>query len=167
MGPLEARIRARHLAAKERLWPSNPTADAFVRRPKDLLADLSALRQEFTHLYRLLQAKGILDESDIATPFRLSCATIRREVAGYYRIPLSAIDARRRLFSTVLPRQVAMYLCKTLTSRSLPEIGQQFGGRDHTTILHAVRKIERLRRDDIKLDAELCELECRIRGKGK
>lgn len=162
MGPLEAQIRARHLAAKERLWPAKPAADAAARAPHDVIADLSALRREFAHLRILLQAKGILEHAEIAARFRLTCAPIRAEVARFYRIPLTELDARRRLFSTTLPRQVAMYLCKTLTNRSLAEIARRFGGRNHTTILHAVRKIERLRSDDKRLDRELRELERRI-----
>jgi chromosomal replication initiation ATPase DnaA len=161
MGPLEAQIRARHLAAKERLWPAKQGADAPARSPEDVVAALSALRHEFMHLHILLQAKGILEQADIASPFRLTCAVIRAEVARFYRIPLAEIDAKRRLEATIRPRQVAMYLCKTLTSRSLPHIGILFG-RDHATILHAVRKIERLRKDDIQLAAELGELERRI-----
>lgn len=161
MGPLEAQIRARHLAAKERLWPAKPSTEPPARSPEDVVADLCALRREFMHLQILLQAKGILEQADIAPPFRLTCAAIRAEVARFYRVPLAEIDAKRRLEATIRPRQVAMYLCKTLTSRSLPHIGSRFG-RDHTTILHAVRKIERLRKDDIRLDAELRELERRI-----
>jgi chromosomal replication initiation ATPase DnaA len=161
MGPLEAQIRARHLAAKERLWPAKPSSEPPARSPEDVVADLCALRREFMRLRMLLQAKGILEQADIAPPFRLTCAAVRAEVARFYRIALAEIDAKRRLEATIRPRQVAMYLCKTLTGRSLPHIGSRFG-RDHTTILHAVRKIERLRKEDIRLDAELCELEHRI-----
>jgi len=53
------------------------------------------------------------------------------------------------------PRQVAMYLAKQLTPRSLPEIGRRFGGRDHTTVIHAVRRIEKLRQTDAELDADV------------
>ena len=53
------------------------------------------------------------------------------------------------------PRQIAMYLSKQLTSRSLPEIGRKFGGRDHTTVIHAVRKIEQLREEDPALDEDV------------
>jgi chromosomal replication initiator protein len=161
MGPLEAQIRARHLAAKERLWPAKPEAPPPARSPHDVVADICALRREFMRLRVVLQAKGILDQSDIAPPFRLTCATIRAEVARFHRMPVRELDAKRRLLSNVLPRHVAMYLCKTLTTRSLTEIGRQFG-RDHTTILHATRKIGRLRKKDKKLDADLRELERRI-----
>ena len=61
----------------------------------------------------------------------------------------------RRTANVVRPRQVAMYLAKTLTLRSLPEIGRRFGGRDHTTVLHAVRKIENLVHNDAALAEEI------------
>ena len=63
--------------------------------------------------------------------------------------------ASRRTANVVRPRQVAMYLAKTLTLRSLPEIGRRFGGRDHTTVLHAVRKIEALVSRDVALSEEV------------
>jgi len=65
-------------------------------------------------------------------------------VARQYNVSRSDLLSSRRTANVVRPRQVAMYLAKTLTLRSLPEIGRRFGGRDHTTVLHAVRKIEGL-----------------------
>jgi chromosomal replication initiator protein len=67
------------------------------------------------------------------------------------------MHSARRARAVARPRQVAMYLCKQLTPRSLPEIGRKFGGRDHTTVMHAVRKIEELRAQDrhIAEDIEL------------
>lgn len=76
---------------------------------------------------------------------------IVRTVAKHFGISTADILAMRRTAKFVLPRQVAMYLAKTLTLRSLPEIGRRLNGRDHTTVLHAVRKIERL----IKIDPDL------------
>jgi chromosomal replication initiator protein len=61
----------------------------------------------------------------------------------------------RRARSVARPRQIAMYLSKQLTTRSLPEIGRKFGGRDHTTVIHAVRKIEQLREEDAALDEDV------------
>jgi len=78
----------------------------------------------------------------------------------YPGISLSDIKSRRRMADIVRPRQVAMYLCKTLTSRSLPDIGRRMGGRDHTTVLHAVRKIEKL----IQVDPVLAEKIERIKA---
>lgn len=85
-------------------------------------------------------------------------ATIIRAVAGYYKISVRDMLSARRTRSVVRPRQVAMYLAKQLTLRSLPDIGRRFGGRDHTTVLHAVRKIESLRAINPELDRQLKEL---------
>lgn len=84
---------------------------------------------------------------------------IKRAVARHYRCTVSDIDSRRRTADIVRPRQVAMYLAKVLTTRSLPEIGRRIGRRDHTTVLHAVRKIEALRTADADLDSTLAMIE--------
>lgn len=75
---------------------------------------------------------------------RVTIEEIQKRVAEYYSVRLSDMHSPRRSRAVARPRQVAMYLAKQLTSRSLPEIGRKFGGRDHTTILHAVKKIEEL-----------------------
>ena len=82
---------------------------------------------------------------------------IIRKVADHYNLRMSDLLSARRARQVARPRQVAMYLAKTLTSRSLPEIGRKFGGRDHTTVIHAVRKIEELRVTDSQIaeDVEL------------
>jgi len=69
-------------------------------------------------------------------------------VAEHFNIKISEMQSARRARAVARPRQVAMYLAKQLTSRSLPEIGRKFGGRDHTTVMHAVRKVEELRSTD-------------------
>ena len=80
---------------------------------------------------------------------------IQRLVANHYSVTRADILSSRRTAVVVKPRQIAMYLAKTLTLRSLPEIGRRFGGRDHTTVLHAVRKIEGLSHADRALNDEL------------
>ncbi len=65
------------------------------------------------------------------------------------------MHSARRARAVARPRQVAMYLAKQLTSRSLPEIGRKFGGRDHTTVMHALRKIDELRQQDIALSEDI------------
>ncbi|MEO1747668.1 MAG: helix-turn-helix domain-containing protein, partial [Pseudomonadota bacterium] len=70
-------------------------------------------------------------------------------------IPKNEMLSNRRTRTVVRPRQIAMYLAKIMTLRSLPEIGRRFGGRDHTTILHAVRKVEELKGGDAKLAKEI------------
>ena len=79
---------------------------------------------------------------------------IQKTVADYYKIKVADILSKRRSRSVARPRQVAMALAKELTNHSLPELGNAFGGRDHTTVLHACRKIEQLREEshDIKED---------------
>jgi len=87
----------------------------------------------------------------------VTAENIQRTVADYYKLKLSDLLSKRRSRSVARPRQVAMYLAKQLTTRSLPEIGEAFGGRDHTTVLHACRTIKALQEtshdiaEDIKI----------------
>ncbi len=88
-------------------------------------------------------------------PKRIKIEEIQRIVARQYNVSRADLLSSRRTANVVRPRQVAMYLAKQLTLRSLPEIGRRFGGRDHTTVLHAVRKIENLVNTDTSLAEEI------------
>ncbi len=88
-------------------------------------------------------------------PKRVRIEDIQRIVARHYNVSRQELVSNRRTRVIVKPRQIAMYLSKTLTPRSFPEIGRRFGGRDHTTVLHAVRKIEELIAADTKLSHEV------------
>ena len=88
-------------------------------------------------------------------PKRVKIEDIQRVVARQYNVSRADLLSSRRTANVVRPRQIAMYLAKTLTLRSLPEIGRRFGGRDHTTVLHAVRKIESLVDHDSVLAEEI------------
>jgi chromosomal replication initiator protein len=88
-------------------------------------------------------------------PKRVKIEDIQRVVARQYNVSRADLLSSRRTANVVRPRQIAMYLAKTLTLRSLPEIGRRFGGRDHTTVLHAVRKIENLVGNDMGLAEEI------------
>jgi len=88
-------------------------------------------------------------------PKRVKIDDILRIVAKHYGVQRGDLLSSRRNQSIVRPRQIGMYLAKTLTSRSLPEIGRRFGGRDHTTVLHAIRKIESLKQQDGVLKEEI------------
>ena len=90
-----------------------------------------------------------------ASDRKLTIEEIQRKVAEHYNIRLSDMIGPKRLRNIARPRQVAMYLAKHLTSRSLPEIGRRFGGRDHTTIMHGVKKIEELISTDSQLSDDL------------
>ncbi len=84
----------------------------------------------------------------------VSIENIQKTVAGYYKIRVSDMHSKRRTRSVTRPRQLAMALCKELTNHSYPEIGDAFGGRDHTTILHACRKIEELKEEDPRINED-------------
>jgi len=79
---------------------------------------------------------------------RVTIDEIQKKVAEHYKVRVSDLSSSRRARTIARPRQVAMYLSKQLTERSLPEIGRKFGGRDHTTVMHAVRKVDELRQND-------------------
>lgn len=86
---------------------------------------------------------------------RITIDEIQRAVCEYYRIDRSEMSSKRRARAVVRPRQVAMYLAKVMTPRSYPEIGRKFGGRDHSTVIHAVRLVEDLRRMDSDMDNDV------------
>lgn len=94
----------------------------------------------------------------------ISVESIQKTVADYYKIKVSDMYSRRRPASIARPRQIAMYLAKELTQKSLPEIGELFGGRDHTTVLHAVRKIGGERQQLTELNQQLHVLEQTLKG---
>ena len=99
-----------------------------------------------------------------ASDRKLTIEEIQRKVAEHYNIRLSDMIGPKRLRNIARPRQVAMYLAKQLTPRSLPEIGRRFGGRDHTTIMHGVRKIEELMATDSQLTDDLQLLRRLLQG---
>ena len=90
-----------------------------------------------------------------ASDRKITVEEIQRKVSDHYNIRLSDLVGPKRVRSYARPRQVAMYLAKTLTNRSLPDIGKRFGGRDHTTIMHGVRKIEELKATDSQIADDL------------
>ena len=98
---------------------------------------------------------AIRDLIRVREPKRVKIEDIQKLVATHFNVSRADILSSRRTANVVRPRQIAMYLAKTMTLRSLPEIGRRFGGRDHTTVLHAVRKIEGLVSKDTDLNQEL------------
>ena len=95
---------------------------------------------------------------------RISIDEIQTQVAEHYRIRKAEMTSARRAREVARPRQVAMYLSKQLTPKSLPDIGRRFGGRDHTTVSHAVKHIEKLRASDADLDADIRLLTRQLEG---
>lgn len=95
---------------------------------------------------------------------QISVENIQKTVADFYKIKVADMYSKKRPASIARPRQIAMYLAKELTQKSLPEIGELFGGRDHTTVLHAVRKMTAERQNITELNQELHVLEQTLKG---
>ena len=99
-----------------------------------------------------------------ASDRKVTVEEIQRRVSEHYNIRLSDLIGPKRVRTIARPRQVAMYLAKQLTSRSLPEIGRRFGGRDHTTVMHGVRRIEELKGHDNQIADDLEMLRRSLEG---
>jgi chromosomal replication initiator protein len=99
--------------------------------------------------------KNILDSE---RPSGLTMEHIARTVAGHYKMTVEELKSKNNSRSIAVPRQVAMYLCKRLTRHSFPEIGKEFGGKHHTTVMHSVEKIGALEKDDRNFHKEIKEL---------
>ncbi|MBC6413698.1 MAG: chromosomal replication initiator protein DnaA [Chromatiales bacterium] len=110
-------------------------------------ASVKITKQPLTILY----IEEILKDLIIANNRQVSIENIQKATAEYYNIQLSDLLSSRRSRSVARPRQMAMFLSKELTHRSLPEIGKAFGGRDHTTVLHACRTIKKLKEHDANI----------------
>jgi len=93
----------------------------------------------------------------------ISVEDIQKQIATYYNIHIREMSSSKRSRTVAFPRQVAMYACKELTTMSLPEIGARFGGKDHTTILYAVRKIAKMRTEDEDFDEEISRIIAQLR----
>lgn len=104
-------------------------------------------------------AQGMLADFVRANARRITIDEIQKLTAQHFQIDQSEMRSKRRARAVVRPRQIAMYLAKKMTPRSLPEIGRIFGGRDHSTVIHAVRTIEALRAHDADIDADIRALQ--------
>jgi chromosomal replication initiator protein len=159
---LEARVAAAR--AEEPHFDVSPTVLAYVARAirsngRDLEGAVNRLRAHYTPTGPALTVEAaetaIRDLIRTHELKRVKIEDIQKLVASHYSVSRADILSSRRTAAVVKPRQVAMFLAKMLTLRSLPEIGRRFGGRDHTTVLHAVRKIEALSQTDTILREEL------------
>ncbi|MFZ2004014.1 MAG: chromosomal replication initiator protein DnaA [Stellaceae bacterium] len=119
-----------------------------VRELEGALNRIGAHTQLVRRDLTLEAAQELLQDLLRANDRRITIDEIQRRVADHFNIKLGEMTSSRRARMVARPRQVAMYLAKQLTQRSLPEIGKRFGGRDHTTVMHAVKKIEELTRID-------------------
>jgi chromosomal replication initiator protein len=177
IGPLDEQLRVKilqaRIAAAQETQPGfhvppevvNYVARTIVTNGRDLEGAVNRLLAHVTLNGAPLTVEtaetAIRDLVRTQEPKRVKIDDIQKLVASHYNISRADILSSRRTANVVRPRQIAMYLSKQLTLRSLPEIGRRFGGRDHTTVLHAVRKIEELVSKDKSL-AEVIELLRRI-----
>jgi chromosomal replication initiator protein len=109
-----------------------------------LIAYASLTGQEISLALTQEVLKNILEHD----PRALTIEVIQKFVADYYNLKLVDLKSRNNSKSVAAPRQIAMYLCKSLTRASLPEIGRSFGGKHHSTVIHSIRKVEDLRKKD-------------------
>jgi len=134
-------------------------AQAVTNNGRDLDGALNRLvcRAEFsdTPITMEIAEMAIADLVGAREPRRIRIEDIQKVVASHYNVSKHDLLSARRTRAIVRPRQIAMYLAKTMTPRSFPEIGKRFGGRDHTTVLHAVRKVEELAAADEALKQEI------------
>ena len=119
-----------------------------VRELEGALNRIVAHAQLVGRAITLEATQEVLHDILRASDRRVTIEEIQKKVAEHYNVRISDMSSARRARAVARPRQVAMYLSKTLTARSLPEIGRKFGGRDHTTVMHAVKKIDELRSTD-------------------
>ena len=134
-------------------------AQAVTTNGRDLDGALNRLvcRAEFSDapINMEIAEMAIADLIGTREPRRIRIEDIQKVVATHYNVSKTDLLSARRTRTIVRPRQIAMYLAKTMTPRSFPEIGKRFGGRDHTTVLHAVRKVEELAAADETLAQEI------------
>ena len=164
---LRLKVVQARVAVAQKLHPSidiPPAVMAYIASAvrtngRDLEGAVNRLIAHATLTHTKLTVKGaeaaIQDLIRMREPKRVKVEDILKLVSSHYNVSRQDILSSRRTAIVVKPRQVAMYLAKTLTLRSLPEIGRRFGGRDHTTVLHAVRKIEALTDKDSTLREEI------------
>jgi len=113
-----------------------------------LIAYASLTGQELSLPLAQQVLKNVIDHVDRA----VTIETIQKFVADYYKLKLVDLKSRNNSKSIAMPRQIAMYLCKSLTNASLPEIGRSFGGKHHSTVIHSIRKVEELRKNDAEFN---------------
>ena len=143
--------KADHLEASVPLKVLEFLAHKIVSNVRELEGALNRIVAHATLVGRditLEATQEVLHDLLRANDRRVTIEEIQKRVAEHFNIRISDMHSARRARAVARPRQVAMYLAKQLTSRSLPEIGRKFGGRDHTTVMHAVRRVEELRSGD-------------------
>lgn len=129
-----------------------------VRELEGFLVRIGAYASLTSTPVTLAMAKEVLKDILVEKNRELSVEEIQKLVATHFNIKVSDLKSPKRLKALVLPRQIAMYLSRQLTSASYPDLGERFGGKDHSTIIHAIKKIERQLEDDMQLRSTITTL---------
>jgi chromosomal replication initiator protein len=119
-----------------------------------LIAYASLTGQEITLPLAQEVLKNILEHEEKAVTIEI----IQKFVAEHFNLKMIELKSRNNSKSIAMPRQIAMYLCKSLTRASLPEIGRSFGGKHHSTVIHSIRKVEDLRKKDTDFNSLITSL---------
>ncbi|WP_373690567.1 chromosomal replication initiator protein DnaA [Sphingobium sp. DEHP117] len=168
--PADLDLRRAILEAKRASLPDAAIPDAVLDYlARSIRSNLRELEGAFNKLIAYAQltgrpvdmdfAQAMLADAVRANARRITVDDIQKACAAHYRIDPAEMRSKRRARAVARPRQVAMYLAKKMTPRSLPEIGRIFGGRDHSTVIHAVRTIEELRQSNAEIDADIRKLQ--------
>ncbi|HEX7782460.1 MAG TPA: chromosomal replication initiator protein DnaA [Sphingobium sp.] len=173
--PADIDLRLAILEAKRSVAGDPPVPDAVIDfLARAIRSNVRELEGAFNKLVAYGQltgrkidlefAQSMLADAIRANARRITVDEIQKACAIHYRIDPAEMRSKRRARAVARPRQVAMYLSKKMTPRSLPEIGRIFGGRDHSTVIHAIRTIEALRRDHADIDADIRALQRKLEG---
>lgn len=173
--PADLDLRLAILEAKRATAGDPPVPDAVIDfLARSIRSNVRELEGAFNKLIAYGQltgrsidldfAQGMLADAVRASARRITVDEIQKACAAHYRIDPAEMRSKRRARAIARPRQVAMYLAKKMTPRSLPEIGRIFGGRDHSTVIHAVRTIEQLRETNPDIDADIRALQRQLEG---
>nr|WP_176590061.1 chromosomal replication initiator protein DnaA [Sphingobium sp. EM0848] len=168
-------LRLAILEAKRAIAGDPPVPDAVVDfLARSIRSNVRELEGAFNKLIAYGQLTGrsidlefaqtMLADAVRANARRITVDEIQKACAAHYKIDAAEMRSKRRARAVARPRQVAMYLAKKMTPRSLPEIGRIFGGRDHSTVIHAVRTIEDLRQNNPDIDADIRALQRLLEG---
>jgi chromosomal replication initiator protein len=122
-----------------------------VRELEGFLIRIGAYASLTSTPVTLDMAREVLKDILVEKNREITVEEIQKTVAAHFNVKISDLKSAKRLKALVLPRQIAMYLSRILTSCSYPEIGERFGGKDHSTIIHAIKKIEKIMENDFQL----------------
>jgi chromosomal replication initiator protein len=135
-----------------------------IRELEGCLSKLKAYASFGQQAITVVTARSVLDDLFDSMPKKVTIELVQQAVANHYQVELDSMTSQGRSRKVTLPRQIAMYLARELTNLSLPDIGRNFGGRDHSTVLHACKKVEQIQNTDLAIKKSIMQLREAIRA---